>query len=137
MCNTIISLAKLEVTVTREAIASCYSKAVTALAIAFGFNASLDKMATKHPIYFTLKDSTILEELTKHAGMTLDPIDPVSSFFTIFSKHSDHSNNHTIDKYSDDTMGSLVNAINGLIVNPWNAYFHAKLCHHQDAQNCK
>ena len=34
-------------------------------------------------------------------------------------------------------MGLLINAIKSLFVNPWNAYFLAKLCQHQDTQICK
>ena len=117
---------------------------MTAVAIAFGLYASLDKMATKHLIYFTFKDTTILKELTKHAGMMLDPTNPVSFFFTIFSIHNGHSYDHTTDKYSDNeypplesTVGALVNAIKGLFINPWNTYLHAKLCQHQYVQICK
>ena len=102
-----------------------YCKAVTALAIAFGLNTSLGKTATKHLIYFTSKDLTILKELTKHDGMMLDPNDPVSSFFTIFSTHNGHSFNHTTNKYSDieyppleSTVGALINSIKSLFVTP-------------------
>ena len=105
--DTIVSLAKLEVTATRDAIVLLYCKAVTALAIAFGLNASLDKMATKRLIYFTFKDPTFLKEPTKHAGMMLDPTDPVFSFFTIFSKHNGHPYNHTTDKYSNNKYPPL------------------------------
>ena len=52
LCDTIVSLAVLEVTTARAAIASLYCKAVTALAIVFGLNESLDKTSTKHLIYF-------------------------------------------------------------------------------------
>ena len=117
---------------------------MTALAIVFGLNASLDKTSTNFLIYFTFNDPTILKELTKHAGMTLDPTDPVTSFFAIFSKHNHHTYNHTTDKYSNDkypplksTVGALINVIKGLFINPWNTYFQAKLCQHQDAQICK
>ena len=84
--DTIVSLTELELTTTRATIASLYCKAVTALAIAFGFNASPDKMATKclGVIYFTFKDPTVLKELTKHARMMLDTTDPVTSFFIFF-----------------------------------------------------
>ena len=98
-------------------------------------------MSTKHLIYFTFKDPTILQKLTKHAGMTLDPTDPVAFFFAIYSQHNGHAYNHTTDKYSDDeypplesTVGVLINAIRGLFINPWNTYFQAKLCQHRDAQ---
>ena len=91
LCDTIDSLTNLEVTTTRAAITSLYCKAVTALAIVFGLNASLDKMSTKHLIYFTFKDPTILQKLTKHAGMTLDPTDPVAFFFAIYSQHNGHA----------------------------------------------
>ena len=144
LCDTIVSLTNLEVTAARAAIASLYCKAVTALAIAFGLNASLDKTSTEQLIYFTFKDPTILKELTKHAGMTLDPTDLVTSFFGIFLQHNGHAYNHTTNKYSNDeypplksTVGALINAIKGLFVNPWNTYFQAKLCQHQDAQICK
>ena len=80
-------------------------------------------------------------DLTKHAGMTLDPTDPVTFFSAIFSQHNGHAYNHTIDKYSDNeypplesTVGALINAIKGLFINPWNTYFQAKLHLHQDAQ---
>ena len=132
--DTIVSLAELGVTAARAAIASLYCKAVTAFAIAFGLNASLDKMSTKHLIYFTFKETTILKELTKHTGTTLDPTDPVASFFAIFSKHNGHAHNRTTDKYSDGkypplefTVGALVNAVKGLFVNPWNTYFSSKI----------
>ena len=101
-------------------------------------------MSTKHLIYFIFKDPSILKELTKHAGMTLDLTDPVTSFFAIFSQHNGHDYNNTTDKYSDDeypplksTVDALVNAIKGLFINPWNTYFQAKLCQHQDTQICK
>ena len=82
--DTIVSLTELELTTSRATIASLYCKAVTALAIAFGFNASLDKMATTCLIYFTFKDPTVLKELTKHACMMLDTTDPVTLFFILF-----------------------------------------------------
>ena len=47
LCDTIVSLTDLEVTTARAPIASLYCKAVTALAIAFGLNAYLDKTSTK------------------------------------------------------------------------------------------
>ena len=125
--TTILSLAKLELAATRATIASLYCKAVTALAIVFGFNASLDKMATKCLIYFTFKDPTVLKELTKHASMTLDTTILVASFFITSSKYNGHSYNLTTNKYSDDeysplesTVGLLINAIKSLFVNPWN-----------------
>ena len=142
--DTIVSLTELELTTTRATIASLYCKAVTALAIAFGFNASLDKMATKclGVIYFTFKDPTVLKELTKHARMMLDTTDPVTSFF-IFFPNTMVTLIITTDKYADNeypplesTVGLLINATKSLFVNPWNAYFLAKLCH-SDLQVCK
>ena len=82
--DTIISLTELELMAKRATIASLYCKAVMALAIAFGFNASLDKMATKYQIYSTFKDPTVLKELTEHSGLMLDTTNPVTSFFIIF-----------------------------------------------------
>ena len=134
LCDTIVSLTELEHSTTRATIASLYCRAVTALAIVFGFNASLDKMATEHIIYYGFKDPTVLKELTKHAGMMLDTTDLVTSFFIIFSKYNGHSYNLITNKFSDDeysaldsTVGLLINAIKSLFVNPWNVYFLAKL----------